>query len=128
MAVRIGIGINVNTPPALLDTIERPLWPATSLIACTERKFERDALLEDLTGRFVEHLEAFLGSGISPFLPRIEHVSILARAESFVLQDGAERHRCRYRGLAEDGALVVLIEDSGETKQFYSAEIVELSM
>jgi len=126
MAVRIGIGVNVNTPPEVLETIERPLWPATSLMASLGREIEKDALLEALTGRFVEHLECFMEGGVGAFLPRLEKISLLARADTFVLQEGEQRHRCRYSGLGQDGALIVTLAESGEEKRFYSAEIVEL--
>ena len=31
--VLLGLGLNVNTPRAALDAINRPVWPATSLLA-----------------------------------------------------------------------------------------------
>lgn len=45
----IGLGVNVNTPPEALP--ERPLYPASSLLAETGHRVDRDALLEAWVGR-----------------------------------------------------------------------------
>ncbi|MBQ9726420.1 MAG: biotin--[Kiritimatiellae bacterium] len=104
--VAAGVGLNVNTPPALLPP--RPLYPATSLAAEAGRDFDREALLLSCLAalrRAVRRLEA--PGGAAATVARFNELDALRGAPLRVaLPDGTvARGTCL--GAAPSGALLL---------------------
>lgn len=69
--VVIGIGLNVNMPKDLLQTIEQP---ATSLLVETHQEWNLHEELTTLATYFTNDLQLFLKEGFTPFLPQFRHL------------------------------------------------------
>lgn len=67
----LGVGINVNTDPKLLASIEKP---ATSLQAESDQLWQRQDLLKKIQVQFVKDLTTFKNNGFTSFLPKFENL------------------------------------------------------
>jgi BirA family transcriptional regulator, biotin operon repressor / biotin---[acetyl-CoA-carboxylase] ligase len=69
LGIALGIGINVDTPPQLLDKIDQP---AASLSSLSNHVWTFEEILEPLVEMFAEYLEIIQREGFSPFRSQYE--------------------------------------------------------
>ena len=98
--IALGIGVNLNTPKTLLDTIDKP---ATSLSVELKKEINRDEFLNSLVDEFFSGYDLFLKTGFSmirdfylnhaSFLNTNINVNVLGNIESGcavdITQEGA---------------------------------------
>ena len=101
--IALGIGVNLNTPQTLLDTIDKP---ATSLAVILNKKIDRNEFLNTLVDEFFANYNKFLNTGFSmirdfylnhaSFLNTNINVNVLGNIETGCAVD-----------ITQDGALVL---------------------
>ena len=106
----IGIGINVRMPATFAAGIDQP-W--IDLAALSGTAPDRNALAAMLLSRLLPALDQFDRDGLAPFLPRFASLDVLAGREVAIHGPRQTRHGVA-GGLAEDGALRVLIDGAWE--------------
>lgn len=107
----IGIGINVRMPEAFAARIDQP-WIDLSTLGGAS--VDRNTLAAALLSRLLPALDEFDRDGLVPFLPRFAALDVLAGREVAI----RDAHRTRHGiagGLAEDGALRVLVDGAWES-------------
>lgn len=119
LCVVLGIGLNVNMPPELLSTIDRP---ATSVLAEDGIPREVEGVLAKLQGRFVGHFMRFMDEGFLPFIEIYQERLIHATGDRIRFHDNRVVWEGRYAGINKDGALVLELP-SGEARTFIAGEI-----
>ncbi|KAF1013513.1 MAG: Bifunctional ligase/repressor BirA [Stenotrophomonas maltophilia] len=113
----IGIGINVHMPPAFAEQITQP-WIDLDTLA--GHGVDRNAVAAAVLARLLPALELFDREGLAPFLPRYAALDVLAGRAVRVEQGGVWREGTAM-GLAEDGALRVMIE--GREQHVHAGEV-----
>lgn len=106
----IGIGINVRMPATFAAGIDQPWIDLAALGGTTP---DRNALAAALLSHLLPALEQFDRDGLAPFLSRFAPLDVLAGREVAIHGSRQTRHGVA-GGLAEDGALRVLIDDAWE--------------
>lgn len=101
--IALGIGVNLNTPQTLLDSIDKP---ATSLAVILNKEIDREEFLKTLTDEFFLNYNKFLNTGFAmirdfylshaSFLNTDISVNVLGKIESGCAVD-----------ITQDGALVL---------------------
>lgn len=105
-AVAVGVGLNVNTPPALLPP--RPVFPATSLAAEAGRTFDREALLQTCLAAIAGAAARLEGpDGPADAVARFNALDALRGAALAVSLPDGSVVRGRGRGAAPSGALLL---------------------
>jgi len=126
--VVIGIGVNVNEPIEHLSAIDRPVWPASSVLAQTGSETDVSALREQLLEGFSKYLDTFFREGIGAFRDELEGRMILkgmhVKVNSLVLEGHIPPNVTGvFHGINAQGALLVKL-DSGEVRTVVSGELV----
>jgi len=126
-AIIVGIGVNMNTPQVVLDTIERPVWPATSLRALAgdrdETTFDVEAFRSRLALKFAANLRRFFVDGFAAFRERVNASEVhIGRTVLFRVSQ-AETFEGTYLGVDENGHILLALEGA-EVKAFPAGEIV----
>mmetsp|Transcript_43574 Transcript_43574/g.115024 ORF Transcript_43574/g.115024 Transcript_43574/m.115024 type:complete len:271 (+) Transcript_43574:429-1241(+) len=130
--VVIGIGVNINEPVQHLNTIDRPVWPASSVLAQTGSETDVTTLREQLLDAFSKYLDMFFQEGLAAFRGELESRMILkgmhVKVNSLVL-DGQIPPNVTgvFHGIDAQGALLVKL-DSGEVRTVVSGELVPESV
>lgn len=121
----VGVGLNINTPQTELDKIDRPVWPATSLYACTgEREvFDVAAVRQHLLGTFALELQAFFDGGFPALRDRVNALDALMGTKVRFRVHETEVWDAIFDGVDDDGLIVLRFPD-GERRSFPSGEIV----
>lgn len=114
-----GIGINVNMPKEVLDTIDQP---ATSLMVEAGKEFELEEITTHLTEIFNEDLALFLEKGFVPFLNfYLEHL-LHSPGSSLKVTEKGKILQGNFHSINPDGSLNLQLP-TGELKKIYSGEI-----
>jgi len=113
----IGLGLNVRMPAQTAADISQP-WTDLDTLAgvLTSRNEVAAALLSHL----LPALEQFEQEGLAPFLPRYAALDVLA-GRTVRVEEAGTLHEGIADGLAEDGALRVLID--GSVRCFHAGEV-----
>lgn len=127
----IGIGLNVNVPAADLAAIQRPVWPATSLLvecgAPADVELARVRLCEAVASRMTQARDA----GFASLLPELNARQAL-RGRRIVFSAGGDLSAATdvelVRGVQgdfqPDGALEITLDGTHERRRFYAGELV----
>ncbi len=68
--VVLGVGLNVNMPPEMLEDIDQP---ATSLLSESSKEWNLDDLLDTLSKQFSQDLRTYLEQGFGPFSEQLRN-------------------------------------------------------
>lgn len=104
-AAVIGIGLNVELPAALTDAIDQP---AAAVNAVLKAPVSRNALLAALLTDQVQMLDRFQADGFRPFKAEWIAAHALHQKPVRVMNGDASALDAMVRGVADDGALVVM--------------------
>ncbi len=113
----VGIGINVRMPAEFGAGIDQP-W--TDLDSLGGAATSRNALVAGLLQHLLPAFALFDEQGLAPFLPRYAQVDALVDCEVEV-HTGEAIVPGRYRGLADDGAL--LVDSAAGLRSFHAGEV-----
>ncbi len=113
----IGLGLNVAMPAAFATAIEQP-WVDLSTLGSTVPS--RNRLAATLLAHWLPALAQFDAQGLAPFLPRYRQLDAL-RGREVVLRDDAGSRYARVLGLAQDGALQVVVD--GREQRVVAGEV-----
>lgn len=113
----VGIGINVRMPAEFASAIDQPWTDLASLAGATT---SRNAIVALLLQHLLPAMEQFDAQGLAPFLPRYAQLDALRGCEVEVRSGESSVHG-RYRGVADDGAL--LIEAETGLRSFHAGEV-----
>lgn len=115
-----GIGININMPEPLLQTIDRP---ATSILVETGSMHEIDPLIHQLADQFKSHIQQFLKEGFDPFFEAIQSRMVHRLNEPLQFSDFKQKQEGLYKGLNRDGSMNLLLPD-GTLKRCVTGELL----
>ena len=107
LGVVLGIGLNVNMPQDLLDTIDQP---ATSLAQLSGRTWTLEQISEPVIRQFMADLDILLTKGFAPFQPLYEEL-LAFRGEPISCHDGLGTIRGICHSINSDGRLNLLLAD-----------------
>ena len=114
----VGVGVNVHLPPEAARTIDRP-WTDLATLMGPERP-SRTALAAALLDRLCATLERLERSEDDDWRERWRARELYRGEPVRLLQEGGEIQGV-YRGIAEDGAL--LLESDGRLRRCYAGEM-----
>ena len=115
-----GLGVNVNTPPQALP--QRPLFPASSLVAESGRLHDRDALLEGWVERSRHWMGLLENGGASELVERWRALDALSgRRLSVSVPDGSTVVGLEC-GVDEEGRLLLRLDD-GSTSPILAGDV-----
>lgn len=117
----LGIGLNVNMEKALLDQIDQP---ATSLLAETNKIWERKTLLRELQAQFEQDLKKFTQEGFAPFHALFNDL-LAMKGQEIILFDGQRTWSGICDSITPHGELKLVLQ-SGEVKTFASGDVKRL--
>lgn len=103
----LGVGLNVNMKE---EDFRQVGQPATSLLAITGKKWDRDRLLKAIQDRFVADLIQFKQKGFAPFHKFVE-ARLAFKGQTVHCFDGKKEWTGICHSLAQDGQLNLLLED-----------------
>lgn len=117
----IGIGINLAHAP------DDARFPATSVTDATGVSIAPEALLQDLARTLAVHLESWQSAPFEPVRQAwLARAWGLGRRQRITMGSGAGNNagsfEARLKDLAEDGALVVMLDD-GREKRLYAGDV-----
>ena len=129
----IGLGLNVAMPTAAAAAIGQPAndqpaidqpaidqpWVDLATLGSGEVP-SRNLLVATLLAHWLPALSQFDAQGLAPFLPRYRQLDALDGRE-VVLRDDTGSRNARVLGLAEDGALQVLVD--GQEQRVLAGEV-----
>ncbi|MFQ5729681.1 MAG: biotin--[acetyl-CoA-carboxylase] ligase [Waddliaceae bacterium] len=117
--VILGIGININMPQELLQTIDQP---ATSLLVESGTPLEIGMITQKLQKHFVRNLKIFLEKGFSPFLSDYKAKLVHSPQQLLHFKQDDQEWEGVFHSINDDGSLSLKLE-SGEIKKIFSGEI-----
>lgn len=120
VCVLAGIGLNVNMPLELLETIDKP---ATSLFAESGRPFDIEALLKQLSDRFATDLVMFKKMGLNSIIEKYRGLILCKPGEKIYFHSGGVLVEGVFDSIADDGSLYLRMQN-GELRNFLSGEIL----
>eukprot|EP00397_Hematodinium_sp_SG-2012_P055532 GEMP01067866.1.p1 GENE.GEMP01067866.1~~GEMP01067866.1.p1 ORF type:complete len:255 (+),score=51.85 GEMP01067866.1:45-809(+) len=120
--ILIGIGLNINTPEEALDAIDRPIWPASSLMREFGSVYDVADLRKAIAESFAQKLQVFFREGFAPFK------DVCSQRQTFfnrqvTFSTGSEVITGIFRGLTDAGWISLEV-DGGVTKSLCHGEIV----
>ncbi len=114
-----GIGININMPQAVAETIGQP---ATSLLIEGGKSYEVEKAVSLLASIFQSDLESFLENGFSPFFDPYTRRLIYYEKQPLKIRENKGFLEGHFVSVNTDGSLNLELP-SGEIKKIYSGEI-----
>lgn len=118
----IGLGLNVRMPEAAARGIDQPWCDLTALSGDAAGVLpERNAIAAAVLAHLLPALEVFDAEGLAPFLPRYAAVDVLA-GQAVVLHSAHAMQAGTALGVAEDGALRLLLDD-GREQRVHAGEV-----
>lgn len=112
--VFVGIGLNVNMPPEILQKINQP---AASLLSETGKEFDVQDVLHLLKNYFAKHLKLFIQNGFFPFLNDYRNHVIHQKGDLI----SAQMQKGLFQRIDDDGTLI--IEMDGKMQKINAGEI-----
>jgi BirA family transcriptional regulator, biotin operon repressor / biotin---[acetyl-CoA-carboxylase] ligase len=119
VCVLIGIGINVNMPAHILDTIDQL---ATSFQVERGREYLPEIVIELLDHHFKESLNIFLKQGFEPFFKKYQALLIYRPHQPVTINDDQTIWKGLFHSIQPDGSIAILLP-SHEIKNFRSGDI-----
>ena len=119
VGVALGIGINVNMPNDLLDTIDQP---ATSFLNEKGAPFSIETLIQTLENFFLEDLELYLQEGFAPFYKTYDSL-LLYKESPITIKHPEKSIQGVLHSLSPDGRLNIQLP-SGEIQTVHSGEVI----
>lgn len=119
ICVIVGIGINVNMPAHILDTIDQS---ATSFQVERGREYLPEIVIELLDYHFKECLVIFLKQGFDPFLKKYQKLLIYRPHQPITINDGQKIWKGLFHSIQTDGSIAILLP-SQEIKTFRSGDL-----
>jgi BirA family biotin operon repressor/biotin-[acetyl-CoA-carboxylase] ligase len=118
----LGLGLNIDMPPAFAAAITQPWIDLTTLAGGTLAGAPpaRNQVAATLLAHWLPALEQFDAQGLAPFLPRYAQLDALA-GRDVVLHDNGGIRAGHALGVAGDGALRVRVD--GIEHHVHSGEI-----
>ncbi len=118
--IALGIGLNVNMPEELLKQIDRP---ATSLMVESNRLYDVDMILKELTDKFISNLQVFIEEGFMPFFSDYV-LSLIHQPDDLIrFHDNRVIWEGTFCGISKEGALILKLP-SGIKRTFNAGEIL----
>jgi len=120
LAVRVGIGLNVNMPAQLLADINQPV---TSLLIEGGRELDREKVLNLLAVKFKAHIELLSEQGFKPYYEKISSRMAFV-GEQVQIHDylTGTVHRGIVLGLNSEGKL--LLDDGSQVMELINGSII----
>lgn len=118
LAIVLSIGLNGNTPSALLEQIDQP---ATSLLQLTNHVWDLDTLRTTLLNTFIKHLEILISQGFAPFYEKYQQL-LSFKGKKISYFDNKQLIEGICEGILPDGRLKLLLPN-GEKLLLSSGEI-----
>lgn len=118
-AVIVGIGINVNMPSHILDSIDQP---ATSLQVERGREYLPEIVIELLDRSFKESLAIFLKEGFEAFSKPYQELLIHRLHQPITVHADKKIWKGLFHSIQPDGSIAIELP-SQEIKTFHSAII-----
>lgn len=118
----VGIGININMSPEELTLISKP---ATSILAETLQKADKEAVLISLSDHLQDVLTTLLQEGFSAFHEEIDHLLVFKGRLVDIELEPASIIQGRIQGIAEDGALLLEMP-SGEIERVFEGRVIQV--
>ncbi len=115
--VVVGVGLNVNMPPASGDSIDQPWIDLRSIIG---RYVDRNPATAQVLGNLARALAVFAANGLDAFRGDWERLDVL-QGRSISIDTGSGTVHGTAQGLDDGGALLVSVD--GETRHFHSGEV-----
>lgn len=119
VGVVLGLGLNVNMPESILQTINQPV---TSLHLFLKQEIAPNSLLEPLLRRFISNLVELRKSGFSSFQKPFNQL-LYGKGGKITIQLPYEKIEGLCDSITSDGRLRVRLSN-GELQSFSSGEIV----
>jgi len=114
----IGVGINVNSQHDLSLKTHKP---AGSLRDITGHELNRNRLVAQLIYQLNDHIEQWLATGFSPFIPRFNAADYLKNKSIIAAQTNRPTIQGHAAGINEHGQLAI-VDANGNVHHFISAE------
>ena len=115
----IGIGLNINMPKEILDTIDRP---ATSLLAESNQRHNITDVLDLLTTQFSNNITLFLNDSFHPFLQTYRSL-LLKPTNPIQFNDNHTTWTGHIHSINNDGSLNLLLPNN-TLHTFHAGEIL----
>ena len=119
--VVLGIGVNLNTPQEVIDSIDRP---ATSLNLATGKHIDRYLFLNKLVEEFFSNYEKAIHEGFSAFEEDyLKRTEFLGKKIFIQQRDNSQKDECTALRLDKNGNLIVKTL-SGKEKTILSGDLI----
>ncbi|MBA3238927.1 MAG: biotin--[acetyl-CoA-carboxylase] ligase [Parachlamydiaceae bacterium] len=115
----IGIGININMPVALLETLGRP---ATSVLIETGNIGNLKTIQKDLLQCFLKDLNLFFDKGFHPFLQNYQKQMVLQKDDKMSFHVNGKILEGKFHEITPQGSLKLRLPD-GNISEFVSGEV-----
>lgn len=116
--IAMGIGINVNMPKSLCNTIDQA---TSSLFVESGKIWDRETIAFRLANSYLKDLQEYNEKGFHPFLSEIERLDF-CKGKEILLEDKENTWRGKYLSISSEGGIRMQI-DQEEVKTFYSGKI-----
>lgn len=117
--IAIGVGLNVNVEPAEFPDQLRD--GATSLVAETDRRYDRLGLALSAPGRVVSACATYAAEGLEAYADRLERYDWLS-GRRVAVRDGGQMRGAIARSVGSSGGLCVEFDD-GTSREIISGEV-----
>lgn len=119
--VVLGIGVNLNMPQEILDSIDRP---ATSLNIVTGHKIDRKKFLNSLITEFFKEYDSVIEHGFCGFKEDyLKRIKFLGKTVWVQQRDGAPKEKYTALNIDDNGNLVVQTQND-EQKAIFSGDLI----
>lgn len=119
VGVVLGLGLNVNMPESILQTIDQP---ATSLHLFLNQEISPQSLLQPLLNRFIASLLELQEEGFSPFQKRFNEL-LFSKGKEIKVQLPHKKLQGICDSITSEGYLKLLLP-SGEFAEISTGEII----
>lgn len=119
--VVLGIGVNLNMPQEVLDSIDRP---AASLNIAAGHKIDRQEFLNKLVTEFFKEYNSAIEHGFCGFKENyLKRIKFLGKTVWIQQRDGAPKEEYTALNIDDNGNLVVQTQ-KGEQKAIFSGDLI----
>lgn len=120
----VGIGLNINTKQPALNQIDRPVYPATSLLVATEASedFDVAAIRQRLIGILAQELRAFFQGGFPSIRSRVNTLEVLMGQEVRFRLHATAEVQGTFQGVDDAGNICIALPEG--VMSYPSGEII----
>lgn len=120
MAVKVGVGINVNMSKEICDSLDQPV---TSMLVESRKQFDKENVLSSFQTNFKTTVDLLLTKGFAPFTQMIAQKMEFIGENVKIKEDGSNSIiEGQMLGVDSDGAL--LLKVGSETRRLITGHIV----